>query len=1278
MKLTRRRISQERKNQKLTAAFYRDMDHGLLYVDSEDEDRTEYVVSSMDFERSWRGRILKNGEDNKNPFYEFVKGLVGSNEIICKPITNDNNTDINEKIKKYITEFGRNLKAPGSEVTLEKLILNIQSGTSENEVRPELEKIKDMIKKDIEKRKDELIKSITNNHIPFMLDEDKLVPSTKKMKWLYKFLNGPDKSLNLQMFDEYWIKYGYKNLEEKIIKEINSLPEKNARSISRAVSKTVREYNRNFRINYMVPENENAEADSDYEGFLLFLKAVEQHFKKYYPVKSKDSNEVRDKNLCEEKNYKFYCSYNFVKNEVKRSIINQLVSGLIQQGKLLHYFYKDGIWQQDFLNSYGLSYIQVEESFKKSLMTSLSWGINRLTSFFIDVGTDENEEKTVQNKKQKNNRKIDDILSDKSNLRAIFNDLRSNTELQKHFKEKLAFCYPIFIKVKKEKMFDDIEKLIKLVEEARESVAYLRHRCFHYKDVTITEMLKALNNNTETDKTEDIDYSVAAEYFLRDINNLYDAFREQIRSSGIADYYPADIISGCFKKCGLQFVLYSPQNSLMPSFKNIYKRGSNLYKAYQEEKEQKDKEYKRHNTNIVQEESKELSWYIEVSDTEQGKTAYRNLLQLIYYHAFLPEVRENESLITVYFAKTKEWNRKVAETKAKKKNAGKTYKDKPIRAYRYEAIPDYVGERLDDYFKILQREQMAKAKDVNEGNAENNNYIQFIRDVVVWAFGAYLEERLEKYKKDLQSSHSQKDKKDVNDALKELFPDDKDKRQFFMKCKFTDVLINDVGENNQITEMEDLETSKEQQNREIIKRKDLLCFYLFLRLLDEREISGLKHQFVRYRCSLKERRLPDNRKDVDEEIVLLEELEELMELVSYTMPSVPELSGKAESGLDLVISKYFKDFFEKSALKNQDIMKLYYQSDNKTPVFRKYMALLMRSAPLQLYKDMFRNYYIITEKECQEYIKTSQDIDAFQCKLNELHKELEHVRLKTVEDKKGKIFYYLAGSDAERVKEYEDTLSKVVRYKRLQHKLTFESLYTIFKIHVDIAARMVGYTEDWERDMLFLFKSLEYNEKLNEGVVEKIFNNKDEKGHIVKKLKDNLNSEDKEKIGILCWHKEITDKNFVEIIWIRNPIAHLNHFMQTVKNPKRSLEKMINALCVLLSYDRKRQNSVTKTINDLLLNEYHVKIKWKRWVDKNCNIYYYIDEQNIENEPILHIKHLHMGEKCHVNRNADMFDRQKEWLRNGITEEVYDKSMLGCICRLFKFDYNDLYGANRQ
>ena len=1248
MKLTRRRIGQERKGEKIKAAFYRNISRGLLYLDSENCDYTECVVEAMDFERSCRGRILKNADNEKNPFYKIVKGLTDKDTGIFYEAIVDDGNDIDILINNNITRYGKELQAPGSTVSFEELIREIQSGTSKSEIILELEKIKRMIQDDIQKSKDRLIKSIANNRIPFSLQSNGLVPSSKKMKWLYKILDDNN------ILKKYWDKYEYEKLEPTLIKAIEDLQYKNARLISRTVSGAIRDYHRSLKTRYTNSSLEgkarseheinSTENNSEKEEFLLFLKAVEQHFKKYFPVKGKHSTDAYDKALCQAENYKLYCKFNFVKKEVNRSIMNQLVSGLIQHGKLIHYFNNDGTWDVDFLNSHGLSYIQVEEAFKKSLMASLSWGINRLTSFYYDINDtriNSNEESIV-----------DDILLEskrhKELRRNYYNDLRSNDIKQKYFREKLAACYSIIAKDDKDKISDDINKLIGLVERIRKSVAHIRHSSFHYKKVTLPEMLNAVN----------INYIRVEEFFARDIENLYNAFREKIRSLGIVEYYSGSDIAECFEKCGIKFTLYSPQNSLIPSFKKIYKKGVNLNKGYRAKENQK--EPNKHNKHDEQVNRKDLLWYLEIPNNEQGLLAYKNLLQIIYYHSFLPEVQKNELLITNFINNTKEWNRveakKISERRGKKNKSSKHNNEKDFKAYRYEAIPDYQGESLDDYLKIIQREQMAQANEMDEGTTDHNYYIRFMQDVVVWAFGDYLEKLMGRYRDFLQKPALQD--VDIYDALEELLPEDKEKGKFPMACRF-----NMKTDENGNTIVYTFEQIKDQ----IKNRKDLLCFYLFLRLLDAREIAKLQHQFIRYRCSLIERRLPDGRSNqIEDEIELFKELEELMELVRYTIPEVHSLYGKKKSVFNVMIQLHFKEFFEVKALKNPEVVNLYYQLDKKTPIPRKHMALLIRSVPLPLYKNMFKNYYCITENDFKEYIQTSEVIEEIQNKQKELHKMLERARLKSpnIEKMKDKNLWYIEDKNVvEKVIEYEENLRIIARYNQIKRKITFESLYRIFQIHVDLCARLIGYTQDWERDMYFLLKSLENKGIIRNNILDRIFS-----GNIVRKLNNILNTNEKGILYKLCWHKELTIDDMYNKMDIRNSIAHLNHFTQSWNFDKPSLIEMINALRVLLHYDRKRQNAVLKTINDLLLKDYRIKIEWERKVHDTGEIKFDINGDVI-NEPIIHLKNIHKGAKCKVYNKAYMIEKQREWLCNGIREEIYDKNFLECIERLFKFNY---------
>jgi len=1218
VKLSKRKINADGK----AVAFYRDLFHGKLYLVSEKHDYTRETVDKMDFERSWRGRILKDAEKKFNPFYSIVDGLVKSDRNVTININFSNgnkSSDVGMLIRDNLTWFGRRLKAPDSEYTLEALICKILAGENQDEIRANLEKLKNIIQESIERQKDGLCKSIQNNRIPFSLNGDKIEASSKKMKWLYSFLDG---KIDEHMLDDYWVIYKYNELENKINQNVDGIKNKDARSISKAVSKAVHEHHHQIRIRGINNDQ------------LLFLKAVEQHFKKYYPVKSKHSSNVYDEKLKQEKNYKFYYSENFVKGEVRRSIVNQLVSGLIQQGKLLHYFYDETQgWQKDYLNSYGLSYIQVEEAFKKSLMDSISWAINRLYYFVYDPDDSENEINdnivtlyrdiisalgniTIDENgnlydkinnpitcETKNGPQIVKLMS-----RIYYHEVKDEKgnnfyPEQDKFSKKVAQYFPIRDK-------DSFNTIARLFYEAKESIAHLRHQNFHYRKNSLIDILASSKGSWNKSKL----------MLVRDIYYIHNYFREHIRSTGILDYYPVEFLKECIEACGLNFNLYAPNNSLWPSFSKVYKKGSNLYKS--------------------EKDHKGLKWYIEVTNNDAGSLAYKNFLQLIYYHSFLPALTQNQSLITNFINSTKKWNREEAGKAAQRRNNDKSKNsDSSVKAYRYEAMPDYKGEPLADYFKALQKEQIAQANKVQEGEAEKNNYILFIQDVFVRAFDDYLS-RLEIYREKLQSPTKQDI--NVNDALEMLVPKARRKSSIRMKCSFE-------GTHN----IED----------------NILCFYPFLRLLDAKELSTLQHQFVRYRCSLNERTLPESQETMKEELIkFLIKLEELIELVRFTIPATR--SDKVESVYKTMFEVHFSDFLDKDVLKNQECSRLYLQSNGKTAIPRKHMMLLARSAPMPLYRKMFKDYYRITEAECLEYIKLGQTIEQDINKLTELHKELEKARLKfNLEDNHNGKSDPNYDKLVQKVKDYAEKLQCVVRYKHLRRKLTFESLYKLFSIHVDLHGVMLAFVQNWERDMFFLLTALKYMGYVkgkSDDCVDRIF----AKGKVIHNLlnsKKYLRDDDKNLLASLCWNESSKSNIKENKIKVRNVISHLNHFTQSSNNKQPSIEEMINNLRYLLYYDRKRQNAVTKSIKDLMLKEHNIKISWKNATNAQGNVE--LKTKRVEDATIEHLKHICKGKSCNSNKVPCPINQNDKANSCGLLEQSNSTELLRCLDRLITFEY---------
>src|SRR5699024_6404660 len=73
----------------------------------------------------------------------------------------------------------------------------------------------------------------------------------------------------------------------------------------------------------------------------FFLIEIRNHFRNYFPYKKKSKQYNHRIDNMSRKSAEFLSSEEFVFQQVKRKIINQLVAGLIQYGKIYHYYIAD-------------------------------------------------------------------------------------------------------------------------------------------------------------------------------------------------------------------------------------------------------------------------------------------------------------------------------------------------------------------------------------------------------------------------------------------------------------------------------------------------------------------------------------------------------------------------------------------------------------------------------------------------------------------------------------------------------------------------------------------------------------------------------------------------------------------------------------------------------------------------------------------------------------------------------------------------------------------------
>ena len=1183
------KITKNAKNGKVQ--FYRNMEQGGLRDNKirNSDDITESAIEQLDLKKSYTGRILSADAQRgkENPFYSFVRSLTGElddripidylRDVKFKEA--DRKCDIQCSISKYLSHYVKKLTCDDGSTTLESLLLDYyKKSLTDEETETKLEQIQDDISNRLSHKKENFKISFQNNSIPFEkyavtagdTVKFKIHPSSNKMKWFFGFLG--EQGVNKERFNDYMEMYRYTNLES----ELNSFTDEhfsnsdniNGDYIAKKIYEIMKEYNSSL---YNTEKNGRI-SEIQLQGYSFFLNEIRDHFKKYFPPKSNKSQGrsgnkgPRIKSLTNSKNVKYFYSKDFVYQQVWKHIVNQLVSGLIQYGKLYTYCVAPGSDYHE-INSDTMQDIQIQEAIKKQLLLSVVWSVDRLNYYFNYAG-----DKIERMYKEDSN----DILGklDKRTHSVGLGNSRFASEFAQGIISDPEKCNKLFKKLSNAFLLkqeeNNSEFLIKLLHEIVNNLYAVRLKVMHYQK-------GALKFNDDTD-------TVLLETQLRrDINNVQNCFQEQIRSMNISRYYSPELINKLFTRCGLKFKLYASTPSMIPSFKKVYAKGVNLFKG---------------------DSDKELKWYLDDKGNMQSEDAvsvYRNLLQLIYYHVYIPSIGEDDrdNLVIPFIARTIKWNKEKSYEKRKnsKKNSYKNKGKKAyinVNAYRYESMPKYQpGLSLSEYMSVLQRAQSDKeTTNIATGESRDerkNHFTNFVQDIFVFSFASFLSCKLEAYEEDLLRPQAQ--------------------------------LSTVAGETEKLDHM--LQDIRMEVSGGLENQAEI---YAMLKLLDAKALNELLHQLIRYRTSIS-RSLgasnPDYFKDFSE-------IEELINLVAYTKPVLVKEENYIE-----VLEHDFSIFMEGEPSDYED---LYVQSDLRTTVLHRNIANMGYTGVMALYSNIFKNSYRVTRADYQKYknMKTTEDkeesvIAAKQKKLQEMHEKFV---------KKQRI------SNFER-QQYKDTLVEVQNYNHLKRKVTFDSMYEIYQIHAQILGRLASFAEDWERDIRFLLTALAEEGKINTDI-EKLFH----KGNIVGKIKNCF------KCGCLPFpliyslygldyqyqeneNSDMKKNDFMKVLQTRNILAHINHVTQKRDKDgsyQSSLEELINWVRQLLSYDIKRQNSVITAIKKIF-DEHQMTIEFTPYKGNRGEQQFKI--KKIESKKITHLKNL----GNHSIKIPACNQEQLEWVR---------------------------------
>ncbi len=529
-------------------------------------------------------------------------------------------------------------------------------------------------------------------------------------------------------------------------------------------------------------------------------------------------------------------------------------------------------------------------------------------------------------------------------------------------------------------------------------------------------------------------------------------------------------------------------------------------------------------------EDTDYSIYKEPSEDDKKNLGYKNFLQLVYKYDFLPNLKiENlKGSINSVLERNKTVNDSSNSEKFKYNQIDELWKNTS-----YE-------NNIFEFFKEIQRQEMIKSSEKEETTDKKfkNSYTDFIRDVYAHYFNKYYNEKFKEFEEEKS--------------------------------------ISDV-------------TFKNLDNYKNINNINLLLFYSLFKFLDNYEIGQIQAQLKKYYAINSD----EIEKDSDR-VRFLNDLNILIEIVKITKPIFNLCLDKKEKNqvsksietLNNYIKENITGFFEKDILNKDEYNKIYFQKENV--IYHKGISDFILSGRNKLFLQIFKNYKI-TKQDLDKYLMYNEkysEIDAK--KLNKLKSNISYniqgyndkSVIEILQDKKEKLHITLTKSKNKSsnkdIKEYINLVEDIQAYNQIRNKITFIDLSKIAKIQYEILSRYIGFALDWERDIHFLLLGIDLKNK-NQVSIDNVFDG----GKVVGNLKN---------FPYYCrlFLQIIYYGNIYDTCKIRNDIAH----MDLLRKPEHNILSYITKIQKLMSYDRKKRNAITKTIQEIF-NRENIDIKYK-------------------------------------------------------------------------------------
>ena len=1218
MKITKVRVRQG--NEQYSAKHHRNIHTGMLHKVSNNQfvDTGKHLNNITDtFIQSFIDKLIfsKNEQWLCFEMHKFLQKIYDGNN------TNNDANSLREKIKD---KYDVILSNRGKEFCCGKLQCIIEKIAKNQEIPNEdYDDIKEKMKEDISNYRKHIGKSIVNNNINVnslcMVKND----DQKQLshgEWLVQFIRKnsvDDENIiddeRLKTFEKL---FQYDELSCKLteclkkyeteLNKLNSIEEgdkegqKQIRQYKQECLTEIHDIYKKHEVkHYKDKEGESTKKHEMY--FAYYIREVREYFNHYFPFQNntrKQSINKRDiKNFITYIDK--YANIEKIKTIVKYQILNKLTSQLILEGKLT-YFSDSFNKEMNQFTSDDLELIHVQEAFKKQLLTSIAWSTSQLR--FIMLG----EQDTTQ---------LGDIL-----LQGNFDKALKTAENNKYEATKrLKWFLNNILNDNGETIITE-DNISNLLTSIHKYIYNNRNKIYHFsKEYFLDDKNFYIDDSDKSTK----------KLYANDKDSVSAAFKEKIRSMNLYTCYDSQTQKDILGK--VNFSLSHPNISIVPSFKNVYNKGKNLQQGNTDAKTQQ-------GNNIHG-----LEWFIlpaedknKLLNSSEEVRVYRNFLQLIYEYAFLPSINKSGITNLRYLHDSViGLNKKVSENRQTEANIERdeqNQKEINDNEFKYEIIKtfgkDFFKDKLQkqitkedckDYFKKLQSFVIKKENENQENKAQGklkagsekdkNIYVDFVRDLYVFAFNQFLEGKYKLVpgiKKQLRSP------------------------QYNEEATFDDKLKITVNTSY-------LPSTAPQ-------------LYLMARLLDADQLNDLRHQFMRYSVSIPQIYEKDDDAKIGNKVQDIINVLTMVNLtgVNYTESLTGFLNDNSED-----IKQLYTSFMDNN-MDITDCQDLYVQTDGKTLILHKGIGATYRSGCLSLYKEAYGESNKISSKDCDDYLcwnKTnginSSKIEALQKTREVLHDEI------TKKDKH------------DRIDNYKQAVTHCDKYNQLKNKVTFNNIYSLGQLHRNILSRFIGFAVDWERDMHFLLIAL-----TKHGIVEIRVLNDDKKliksgfasesttiketvdsvyntffnhvyGGTVKNIYKELDSNAKLKELFLALYHVNQNPDFD----IRNWVAHLNH-IQPGGKAERSLVDAINDLRKLLSYDRKRKNAVTKAIIEMMEKE---KIGLTFELDGGHD--FKLNE--VESEQITHLKNVKVD---NVPKKFDIPARSRNFCE--LVEKLFNQKII--------------------